>query len=486
MFSIFLAAASIYIFYMVFETKIIHIKISSDPTKSNHAGCSDIASCLNSSEEFFGFKHSVRHNITDISIQILGVNISVPLNVSSLDIISTAISLSPMSSVRNKWSNSYDCFEPSDKKNEQMQRYPLFFPSDLKQIMERECISGLCALMVKSAPEEVSNKLDLYQDENMVVLRQKWPGDGRNTEVLGLSEVFVNAEGDVSLCDGATLIKTIGSYGCRDKGFWGNCVDAAPRYDQVIVISQGWGANFFHAMIEDLPRLAVALESLPAWEKPSAWRLHTMLQPPFAGQVADFLGLAGAVGGDIRAARALVPTPTFCGGNVGRRTPARLRDLIRSRLLPPCAAAPPPAAGRRPVLVVFRRPPGRERSLANHDEVVGWARERWPGDVVEHGGDGTFAEQMRVLGRAAGLLGPHGAGLAGMVAMRAGSGVAEAVPETGVNRLNMCFAALAHALGHRYWAVRAPGFDSQGVGALPLASLAALPMWEWAREAAAG
>ena len=64
-----------------------------------------------------------------------------------------------------------------------------------------------------------------------------------------------------------------------------------------------------------------------------------------------------------------------------------------------------------------------------------------------------------------------------MIAMRPGGAVAEALPEAGNNRLNMCYATLAHVLGLRYYAVRAPGFHSSFSGAVDLAQLEALPLW---------
>ncbi len=63
------------------------------------------------------------------------------------------------------------------------------------------------------------------------------------------------------------------------------------------------------------------------------------------------------------------------------------------------------------------------------------------------------------------------------VSLHSHSAVGEIVPEVGDNRFNMCYRILAHGLGLRYHAVRAPNFDSSGVATVPLVALEALPLW---------
>ena len=117
--------------------------------------------------------------------------------------------------------------------------------------------------------------------------------------------------------------------------------------------------------------------------------------------------------GDVRAGRVLAPLPTPCGGHSTGPAPARLRSLIHARLPGLCWPA------RRRLLVLFRR--SGARALANHDEVAQAARRLWRGGaVVVHGGEGTFRWQMELYATAAAVLGPHGAGMAGIIAMRPG------------------------------------------------------------------
>ena len=337
--------------------------------------------------------------------------------------------------------------------------------------MKTECISDMCFLLA-NAEINLTQKLDEYNVARMNSLTQKWAQWNLMDRVVrNLSNVVVNSVGDVSICNGVMLLDTIRSFGCRQNySFVGSCGVTSPVHDKVIVISQFWGESYCHAIIEGLPRLAAALDSLPPSESAGEWLVHSMMHlQPLAAQVTDVFGVRGIVGGDIRAERALVPTPTPCGGYTSGPMSSRLRSRIHRRLSPPCR----PAARR--ILVVFRRRGPRE--LGNHAEVARTARRLWRGAVVEHGGEGTFRAQMELYAAAAAVLGPHGAGMVGMVAMQPGGAVAEVLPEAGDNRLNMCYVGLAHALGLRYYGVRAPGFHSSGRGAVPLAALEALPLW---------
>ena len=353
-----------------------------------------------------------------------------------------------------------------------MKRFEPYFPPKIRSLMKTECNSDLCSLLGREEVN-VSQKLDQYGKALIANVTQTWTGWKPHVQiVMNASDVVVSPEGDITLCNGTTAITTVGSFGCREVPPTARfCNITEPAHVKVIVISQRWGDNYFHAIIEGLPRLAAALDSLPPSESAREWQVHSMMhRQPIAAQLAAFMGVGGVVGGDVRAGRVLVPTPTPCGGHITGPMPARLRSRIHSRLPRICW----PAHSR--LLVLFRR--SGKRELANHGEVARAARRLWAGGaVVEHGGEGTFRAQMELYAVAAAVLGPHGAGMTGMIAMRPGGAVAEVLPEAGINRLNMCYATLAHVLGLRYYAVRAPGFHSSFSGAVDLAQLEALPLW---------
>ena len=129
--------------------------------------------------------------------------------------------------------------------------------------MVKRCISTLCFLLAKNVSDNITHELDQIERRKIAELRKAWSGDENSTDVLALSNVFVNALGDVSTCDGRRVTRPFGSHGCRRDGFGGDCGAPAPLHDRVIVVSQRWGNNFFHALVEGLPRLVAALDSLP-------------------------------------------------------------------------------------------------------------------------------------------------------------------------------------------------------------------------------
>jgi hypothetical protein len=310
-------------------------------------------------------------------------------------------------------------------------------------------------------------------DRALVVLgeREDRHGHWEGVDVLDLKDGFVGEGGDVTLCAGGEVSTVIGSFGCnlqapqiQDSA----CPSVAPVHARVIVISQMWGNGYFHALIEGLPRLVAAFHYMGKGAGLS-WEVHSMLGGPLAGQVAQFMGVKGFISGSVLAKQLLLPAPTQCGGSVRGVNTARLRDLIRSKF---------DLSGMQPqrhTLVLIKRVGGR--SLANHDKVLALCRSLWQGVVVEHTGDGTFEEQMRVFYSAAVVIGPHGAGFSNAIAMGAGTTILEVLPETGSNRLNVCYATLAFTLGIQYYALGAPGFDSDGTGTVDLAALRQHPIW---------
>ena len=389
-----------------------------------------------------------------------------PINaVNAIDPTSTQI---PNST--NK-TNETVCLDQTPIEYLKTNRFSPFFPSELRAVMQRECTNDLCFLLAREEAN-ITQKIDELGTSRLAVLSQQWR-DWNQAEhgVLNFSYAAINSIGDLSLCRMTTGIRVVGSWGCTESPPKPvNCRMQGPTYAKVIVISQRWGDNYFHAIVEGLPRLAAALDSLPPSENVREWQVHSMMhEKPLAAELAAFMGVGGIVGGDIFADHVLVPTPTPCGGHISGPIPARLRSRIHSRLPHMCW----PAHNR--LLVLFRR--SGKRELANHDEVARAARRLWAGGTVEHGGEGTFRAQMELYAVAAAVLGPHGAGMTGMIAMRPGGAVAEVLPEAGNNRLNMCYATLAHVLGLRYYAVRAPGFDSSEKGTVDLAQLEALPLW---------
>ena len=275
----------------------------------------------------------------------------------------------------------------------------------------------------------------------------------------------INSLGDVRACEETNVL--IGSYGCKDY------IDSVPEcqgsyetHKNVIVISQHWGEGYFHAMIEGLPRLMQGVEFLGS-EALRHWSVHSLM--PSTAQVADLLGLKSAVSGAIRAETVFIPRPTACGGELNGKWVRRIRPRfvgLNDFLLN--------ASTRR--MIICKRGEGSVRALTNHQDIVQTVRALWKGEVLEHTGRGSFADQMRLFAVAHGILGPHGAGLSNMVFMPSGSVVVEVLPTMGSNRLNPCYIVLAYTLRHRYFGLHGE-FDASSQGSLDVSLLDSLPIW---------
>lgn len=278
-------------------------------------------------------------------------------------------------------------------------------------------------------------------------------------------DVIISSAGDVRICSDGETNLLIGSYGCKD------IIDSVSechrawfeKHDKVIVISQYWGEGYFHAMIEGMPRLMQGMELLG--DEAHKWSVHSLMRPAMAEQIVALLGLRGAVFGDARASTVLIPRPTACGGELNGRWVRRIRprfvvfDLNLTKKM-----------------IVCKRGEGSARALTNHQEVVSAVRALWKGEVLEHTGGSSFADQMRLFASSDGVLGPHGAGLSNMVFMRSGSLVIEVLPTLGSNRLNPCYIVLAYTLRHRYFGLHGE-FDASGQGSLDVSLLGGLPVW---------
>jgi hypothetical protein len=351
--------------------------------------------------------------------------------------------------------------------------------------MHSACISDVCKLLGGSI-FNVSEKLDAFGAARENKLKNEWLSGTsfENSSVLDLWNVSVAAVGSVALCSGNMVLKTVRTHGCKKEGITPrSCSANRPSYDNVILISQYWGLNYYHALIEGLPRMAIALDHLGPSANASDWVLHSVAKDPLATNIADFFGFRRVVQGDIRANRVIFVMPSPCGGSVGGLRLNLFRSYIHTRI--PLQIRLLGCRGHSGIMIVFKRQAAR--ALANHAEVMHTARRLWTeGVVIEQSGNGTFREQMTLFASTVVLFGPHGAGMAGSVAMLPGRTMVEVLPEKGTNRLNMCFVTLAHDLGLHYYAVRAPGFDSRGMGVVSIPAMEALPIWPAPRAAHKG
>ena len=349
-------------------------------------------------------------------------------------------------------------------------------PSNLRSIMLESCISDICKILATSSASDLSATLSTLGTRYEERERQ---GSWGPSDVLDIADVMIQQDGDVVVCNTIQhLQKFIGSRGCKLEDTPADqetlCASRASRntHDKVIVTSQMWGDGYFHTLVEGLPRLVSALEFLKFnKETEHEWVMHSMAPSHLAQQIADFFAIKGFTGGPVYAKRALIASPTPCGGSLKGKQTRLLRSYIHAKL-----STLEPKKRHDTTLVVIKR--SSSRSLLNHDAILARSGELWhAGEVVEHTGKESFREQLALFHSASAVIGPHGAGLANAVAMQENTNIIEVIPETGTNRLNMCYAALAFALKIQYTALRVEGFDSDGAAVLPITVLEQLSIF---------
>jgi Glycosyltransferase 61 len=270
-------------------------------------------------------------------------------------------------------------------------------------------------------------------------------------------------------------------------------------YDQAIVITAKWSVEYYHTVVEHLPRLLLLRDfilALPDQSMPivvlQSYKWKTFLQF-FAeiwglGHRLVFVKAKFVVYADTM----YIPEPTTCLALQPIMAQAH-RRAIRHLLLPPMGAAVPngPLAptrtnearqavaqlanatkttSRLPPLssnwdhtdadsandwiVVIRR--NKTRFLRNHDAMMAALTSALPHEtwyVFDEGNpDGRFPApgipQWQVFGRAKLVVAPHGAGLANLLASPTNIDVVEMLGE-GIDS-DLCFLHLALALGLRY------------------------------------
>jgi hypothetical protein len=357
------------------------------------------------------------------------------------------------------------------------------FPPELLNVMKSSCISETCRVLSTTPANELPQvlaQLGGRQDD------KERHGHWIEQEVLDISNAIIHSEGDVDVCNDTGYVqKDIGSRGCKTEDLihldqpCSSSLSSPPvAHDQVIVISQMWGGAYFHALVEGLPRLALALEYLNSLSLPhNSWEVHSMINGHLAIQLTDMFGVQNFIHGHTYAKRVLIPAPTACGGSLGGKSTILLSKLINMKIRRNIQIDNQLLQKNNPsILIVIKRTGAR--ALKNHNEIVEKCKSLWKaGNVVEHLGEGSLLEQFTLFHSASVVLGPHGAGLANSIAMQEKSIMIEVLPETGSNRLNMCYAALAYTLHLRYFAVRAQGFDSDGEGIVQVRDLEPLPVW---------
>ncbi|CEO97168.1 hypothetical protein PBRA_005772 [Plasmodiophora brassicae] len=227
----------------------------------------------------------------------------------------------------------------------------------------------------------------------------------------------------------------------------------------VVALLQFWAAgNYYHTMMEAVVRLAIvhtylidnaAARVLVETNMPQVWHFVLDLLGVDRGRLIEYQS------DKLHAVEhLLVPTVPDCFVAHGAAQRA-MRTLLREgyrRLYP--------NAGRGPGVVVHARTDGA-RIVANHEELVAALKSEFGAeDIAEFRPGAAMPDAAGLHYAARVVVAPHGAGLANMLFMDAGTAIVELHPphgngwtNHGPHAVNECFAISAHRLGIRYRAI---------------------------------
>ncbi len=207
-----------------------------------------------------------------------------------------------------------------------------------------------------------------------------------------------------------------------------------------VILAAASGANYYHWLLESLPRLVLLREAGYSLDQIDHFLLNEQ-QQPFHEQTLDLLGIPAAKRRPGCKARVYccdrlvvpsLPAPPVV-------FPAWVLDFLRRSFLPTARRA---AHGQR--LFISRRRAARRR-VDNEQEL---------GALLRRAGFKTvsletcsFAEQVELFASASVVVAPHGAGLANLVFANPGTKVIELV---GPSFINHCYKklCLAASLSH--------------------------------------
>ena len=148
-----------------------------------------------------------------------------------------------------------------------------------------------------------------------------------------------------------------------------------------------------------------------------------------------------------------IPEPVGCGG-----PSFEMLHMLRRRLLHELKCPPPRLDF--PMQIVFIKRKG-SRAVGNHYAIKTRLEESpKPHNLIvrEHYGTGLLKDQWALFASSVGVIGPHGAGLANMIVIKAHSVVVEFLV-VGKD-LNLCYLTMSVTLQHVYRAV-VPTYASQ-------------------------
>ena len=214
--------------------------------------------------------------------------------------------------------------------------------------------------------------------------------------------------------------------------------------NEVFTIAQFWGAGYFHALVEELPRIAPYLEFLKAHKN---IKVHVNSKQSFIMNILNILGISSdrIITGHLQAKILYMPAGSGCGRpslfNI-QLLSMKLRSLI-----------PLPPQERRTIVLIKR---SKKRFFKHHDEIYTLIKNiiKDANIILEIFSDTelpSFNDTMIMFNRAFMVIGPHGAGESNLIFSEPGTAVIEGLCINHKHEMVLCYRNLMNALGHKYY-----------------------------------
>ncbi len=216
-------------------------------------------------------------------------------------------------------------------------------------------------------------------------------------------------------------------------------VSITKTFEEVFVVSQAWGYDTYHTMLENIPRLAPYVEFL---KKHPSIHIHIAGNTSLTRNMVKALGLSldRLVTGIVAARIVYLPAGSPCGGG------ATFNTQMLSAWLRASGANP-----HQPRDTVILQKRSHRRWFVYHDEIansIAALAEKY-GFKFKIFSDThlpTFDETIALFDRAVLVVAPHGAGESNMIFARPGTLLIEVM----CNPTNGCYQAMIKNLGLRY------------------------------------
>ena len=220
--------------------------------------------------------------------------------------------------------------------------------------------------------------------------------------------------------------------------------DTSYSKNKIFTIAQFWGAGYFHAMIENLPRISPYLEIL---RKHKDIKIHVKKKTAFIVTALNILGIDSCriITGNWKADIIYMPAGTACG------SPSIFNIQLLSMEMR--LRIPYPPQERKSIIVIQR---STKRYFKHHKKIVELIKEYLKdSDVtVEIFSDQllpTFNDTMAMFNRAFMVVAPHGAGESNLIFSEPGTVLIEGLCVKNKQEIVLCYRNLMSSLGHEYF-----------------------------------